>query len=305
VTPRLSAVAQENAHAKVNLFLHVTGRRDDGYHLLDSLAVFPDIADRLSIAPDPQLRLSLSGPFGPQLGGPGSHAGSGDNLVLRAARALAASCPGGTAGLPGAHLALEKHLPVASGIGGGSADAAAALRLLRRFWLLEIDDERLRAVAAGLGADVPVCLDQRPARMGGVGEILRPAPSLPDLGMVLVNCGDAVATQAVFRAREPGWRPEAELPPGWSDAASLASSLALLSNDLENAACRLCPEIETVLQALRRLPGCRFVRMSGSGATCFGLFDTPRAATDALEDARVHGRLPARWWVWSGGLRRP
>jgi 4-diphosphocytidyl-2-C-methyl-D-erythritol kinase len=301
----LPATPQENAHAKVNLFLHVTGRRNDGYHLLDSLAVFPDIADRLSVRPGPQLRLSLSGPFASGLDASGLQAEGGDNLVLRAARALAAEhVARGGDNSSGAHLTLEKHLPVASGIGGGSSDAAATLRLLRRFWSLEINDERLRGLAAGLGADVPVCLSQHPARMGGVGEILREAPSLPDLGMVLINCGEAVATAAVFRARESGFSPEAELPRGWSDTASLASSLALLSNDLEAAACHLCPTITAVLAALRALPGCLFARMSGSGATCFGLFDAPHAATVAAAEAAARGHLPAHWWVWTGGLRR-
>lgn len=294
----------ETAHAKVNLFLHVTGRRDDGYHLLDSLAVFAGVADRLTVVPDTRLRLSLSGPFAAHLQvDPGADPASpeADNLVLRAARRLiAAASRDGHGDSPGAHLTLEKQLPVASGIGGGSADAAAALRLLRRFWSLDgVDDERLHAIASSLGADVPVCLAQRPARMQGIGEILREAPVLPELGMVLINCGEAVATPAVFRARVPVFSPQAVLPGGWPDAASLAADLARLSNDLEAAACLICPTIETVLSALRGLPGCLFARMSGSGATCFGLFETSSAASDAVRDSR----LPAQWWVWAGALR--
>lgn len=294
----------ETAHAKVNLFLHVTGRRDDGYHLLDSLAVFAGVADRLTVVPDARLRLSLSGPFALHLQadpGDGPVPPEADNLVLRAARRLVAAASGDRhEDLPGAHLTLEKQLPVASGIGGGSADAAAALRLLRRFWSLDgMGDERLHALASGLGADVPVCLAQRPARMQGIGEVLREAPALPEVGLVLINCGEAVATPAVFRIRAPGFSPQAVLPDGWPDAASLAADLGRLSNDLEAAACLICPTIETVLSALRGLPGCLFARLSGSGATCFGLFETPQAASQAVRDSR----LPARWWVWAGALR--
>ena len=293
----------EVAHAKVNLFLHVTGRRDDGYHLLDSLVVFADAADELRVSADDRLRLSLSGPFAAKLPEAGSAQGD-DNLVLRAARALAAAA--GQVGLAcqvgGAHLTLEKRLPVASGIGGGSADAAAALRLMRRFWSLDaIDDVQLHRLAAGLGADVPVCLAQRPRRMQGVGEILGEAPALPALGMVLVNCGEPVATSSIFRAREPGFSATAELPDGWSSAASLAASLALLSNDLEPAACHLFPAIGGVLSVLRRLPGCRLARMSGSGATCFALFDDAPTAREALAGAG----LPGDWWAWAGGLHHP
>ncbi len=278
----------------MNLSLHVTGRRDDGYHLLDSLVVFAGAADRLGVVADPLQRLSVTGPFEPLLRGDGE-----DNLVLRAARRLAAVA---AVAVPGAHLTLEKHLPVASGIGGGSADAAAALRLLRRFWPdIAVDDDRLHGLAAGLGADVPVCLSQRPARLQGVGDVLSPAPALPGLGMALINCGQAVATASVFRAREPGFSPPASLPRGWSDTASLAAGLAALSNDLEAPALRICPAIGDVLSALRALPGCRFARMSGSGATCFGLFDDPPAALRATA-AR---NWPAGWWVWSGALHRP
>ena len=203
----------------------------------------------------------------------------------------------------GAHLTLEKHLPVASGIGGGSADAAACLRLLGRFWPdPALDDGARLQLASSLGADVPVCLARRPARMGGAGEILGRAPGLPDIGMALVNCGAAVSTRAVFAARDAAFSREAELPRSWSDAASLAAWLAQLSNDLEAPAMRLCPEIGIVLAALRALPGCRLARMSGSGATCFALFDDPPAARAAI--AAYGAPLPAHWWVWSGGLYR-
>ncbi|MDE2199146.1 MAG: 4-(cytidine 5'-diphospho)-2-C-methyl-D-erythritol kinase, partial [Rhodospirillales bacterium] len=213
-----------------------------------------------------------------------------DNLVLRAARALAAAR--GVAA--GARLTLTKTLPVASGIGGGSADAAACLRLLARLWAVAPADT---ALAAGLGADVPVCLAARPARMGGVGERLDAAPALPRCGMALVNPGVAVATAEVFRARAGAFSPPAALPAGWPDAATMAGDLRALSNDLEAPARALCPPIDAVLAALRAQPGCLLARMSGSGATCFALFAEPSAALAAADALRRPG-----WWAWGGAL---
>jgi 4-diphosphocytidyl-2-C-methyl-D-erythritol kinase len=278
--PGLSATLIEPAPAKVNLFLHITGRRDDGYHLLDSLVVFAGVGDVLHAQPADGLSLELEGPFGAAL------ASEQDNLVLRAARAL---------GGGGARLILEKNLPVASGIGGGSADAAAALRLLCRMWNLAQPD--LPRIALTLGADVPVCLAGRPSRMGGVGERLLPAPGLPACGLVLVNPGVAVATADVFRARRGGWSTPAELPNTWPDVAGLARDLLELRNDLQAPAIALQPSIGEAIAALAAMPGCRLARMSGSGATCFGLFDDPAVAADAA--ARL--RRPA-WWTWGGSL---
>ncbi len=267
------------ARAKVNLFLHVTGRRADGYHLLDSLAVFPDVGDRLTVAPAVALSLDVHGPFAPGL------AGEADNLVLRAARAL---------GGQGVRLGLEKNLPIASGIGGGSADAAAALRLLAALWGVAAD---LPAIALGLGADVPVCLASRPARMQGVGEILLAAPALPACGIVLVNPGVAVATPSVFRARAPGFTPPAVLPEGWGDAAAMARDLAACTNDLQAAAIGLYPAIAEVLAALAAAPGALLARMSGSGATCFALFADAAAARTAAAGLARPG-----WWCWGGRM---
>lgn len=277
---------EEAAPAKVNLFLHVTGRRADGYHLLDSLAVFGPAADVLTATPAEGLTLALEGPFGAAL------QAEPDNLVLRAARALAAAA--GVA--PRAALVLRKHLPVASGIGGGSADAAAALRLLNRMWGAGLDDAALRALAAPLGADVPVCVACIPARMQGVGELVSPGPHLPPCGLLLVNPGVPLATPAVFRARAPGFSAEAKLPAAWPDAPTMAADLAHLTNDLEAPARALCPEVGEVLSALAALPGALLARMSGSGATCFALFATPAEARAA------EGLLPARWWRSGGGL---
>jgi len=266
----------------------VTGRRADGYHLLDSLVGFADIGDRLTAAPAAGLSLRVEGPFA------GALADETDNLVLRAARVLAAA-----AGVTeGADLVLEKRLPVASGIGGGSADAAATLRLLHRLWRLSPDPAMLSRLAATLGADVPVCLAGRSMRMAGIGEVLTPAPVLPPCGLVLINPGIAIATASVFAAWHGEWSVPAALPDGWTDAAAMAADLASLNNDLERPAMTLQPAIAAVLSAIRTTPGCLLARMSGSGATCFGLYADPVQA----EAARVALCQPG-WWVWSGRLR--
>jgi 4-diphosphocytidyl-2-C-methyl-D-erythritol kinase len=276
-----AASLAEFAPAKVNLHLHVTGRRDDGYHLLDSLVVFAGAGDRLTVSPANKLSLSIIGPFADPL----RH--EDDNLVLRAAHALAAH-----AGIePTGALILEKNLPVASGIGGGSADAAAALRLLSRFWGLCPCQEDLHRLARTLGADVPVCLDSRPTLLSGTGEILNAAPPIPKMGMVLINPGIAVATPSVFRARSGPFSKPAQF------VSDLTAELRDARNDLEPPARLLAPVIDDVLSALAQLPGCQLARMSGSGATCFGLFNTPAAANAAAEAVNRDG-----WWVWGGGL---
>jgi 4-diphosphocytidyl-2-C-methyl-D-erythritol kinase len=274
----------EAAPAKINLFLHVIGRRADGYHLLDSLAVFPDVGDVLHAGADATLSLAIGGPFA------GALAGEGDNLVLRAAGALAAA----RGVCPAARLVLEKNLPVASGIGGGSADAAAALRLLARLWGVAPADT---ALAAALGADVPVCLAGRAARMGGVGDVLSSAPVMPACGLVLVNPGIGVSTPLIFAARSGDFSAPARLPLGWTEFAAFAADLERLGNDLEAPALRLCPSIGTSLAALRAQPGCALARMSGSGATCFGLFANAAAADVAASALRRPG-----WWSWGGAL---
>lgn len=264
----------------------MTGRRADGYHLLDSLVVFADVGDVVRAAPAAALTLGLDGPESAAL------RAEPDNLVLRAARALAEA-----AGVPAwAALSLTKRLPVASGIGGGSADAAAALRALDELWGLGWGEARLAALGLRLGADIPACLASRACRMGGVGEVLSPAPRLPGCGLVLANPRVALPTPAVFKARQGGFSDVARLPAGWPDAVAMAGDLAGLRNDLEGPAIALCPAIAGVLAAMRGLPGCLLARMSGSGATCFGLFVEPGAA------ARAAALLPEAWWRWGGGL---
>lgn len=273
----------EKAPAKVNLTLHVLGRRADGYHDIESLVVFAGVGDALSFTPGRALALTVGGPTAAAAGD------TTDNLVLRAARALAERVEGLQVG----RFALSKRLPVAAGLGGGSADAAAALRMLARANGLASDDPRLMQAARATGADVPVCLDPRPRLMRGIGDVLSEALDLPKLPAVLVNPGVAVPTREVFATLKlPSGQvaPPAPAP----NTTSLADAVANGRNDLEGPAIELQPVIASVLSVLRRLPGCRLARMSGSGATCFGLFDTPAAATAAARELRVG--YPD-WWV--------
>ena len=276
----------ETASAKINLFLHVSERRTDGFHPLQSLAVFTEAGDILRAEASPQLTLTIDGPFAPGL------AGEGDNLVLRAARALTAEA--GT--LAGASLTLTKNLPVASGIGGGSADAAAALRALRALWRLEVRDDTLLQIAATLGSDVPVCIASHAAFMEGRGEILTKI-TVPRLPLLLVNPGIAVPTREVFAALDERSGTGLALPQdGFADAAALLSFLRETRNDLEAPARRLQPVIGTVLEALAALPGVLLARMSGSGATCFALFADEGASHRAAARLRERG---AGWWIAS------
>lgn len=271
------------ARAKVNLCLHVTGRRADGYHLLDSLVVFAETGDQITVARAADLSLTVTGPQGAGLGdGP-------DNLCLRAARAF---------GLPlGAAITLDKHLPVASGIGGGSADAAAVLGALSRLWGVALPDA---AAVLALGADVPVCLAGVPARMRGVGEQVDPVRGLPAAWLVLVNPGVSLSTPAVFRAlarRDNPGLPDAL--PNWSTAQDLAVFLRQQRNDLEPAALTLAPQVGQVTAALGAQAGCLLARMSGSGATCFGLFSGAEQAKAAAQALR---RAQPVWWVQAAAM---
>lgn len=267
---------EEFAPAKVNLALHVTGQRADGYHLLDSLVVFAAIGDRVAVQDGHGLRLTVAGPMAAAL------AGDDDNLVLRAARHL---------GIGDATITLTKMLPVASGIGGGSADAAATIRALCRLKGLRLPEP---ATTAALGADVPVCLAGRPARMSGIGEVLLPLPPLPEIWLVLVNPGVAVATAGVFGALTRRENPPLPELSSLSGVGALADHLRLCRNDLEAPARRLQPAIGDVLDALGAQPGCLLARMSGSGATCFGLF---AGADDARAAAESVGAAWPDWWV--------
>jgi len=274
------ATTKESAPAKINLFLHVGGRRADGFHPIQSLAVFTDMGDVLAMEPAADLSLTIEGPFAKGLDG------EADNLVLRAARAL---------GADGAKLTLTKNLPVASGIGGGSADAAAALRGLRRLLCIEKDDAALHEIAAGLGSDIPACVLSTACFMEGRGEVLRATETMPRVPMLLVNPGVAVPTKDVFAALEDRSGVEMALPRGrFADTADLLRFLETTRNDLEAPARRLQPVIGEVLTAIAALPGALLARMSGSGATCFGIFaddDCCARAAEMLQQAH------SDWWI--------
>lgn len=273
----------ETAPAKVNLYLHVTGRRDDGYHELESLVAFPAHGDRLWAEPGPGLSLAVDGPFaGSVPTGPG-------NLILRAAEALAAAH-----GLPArAALRLEKELPVAAGIGGGSADAAAALRLLSRLWEVAVPE----GLAAALGADVPVCLSApAPQMMRGIGERIEPVAPLPEAWILLVNPGLPVETGPVFAALERTDTPPGSPPDRFQGFSDLVAWLTERRNDLEPAARKLCPAVAAVLEALGSAP---LARMSGSGATCFALHPDREGAEAQAE--RVRQAHP-EWWILAAPL---
>ncbi|MBR1170890.1 4-(cytidine 5'-diphospho)-2-C-methyl-D-erythritol kinase [Bradyrhizobium liaoningense] len=288
----------EEGRAKVNLSLRVVGRRADGYHDLESVVAFADCADRLMLEPGGELKLTTTGPLAAACGD------TADNLVLKAAKLLAEAVPGLKLGA----FALDKVLPVAAGIGGGSADAAAALRLLARLNDLSLDDPRIQKVALATGADVPVCLLSRACDMTGVGEQLLPL-ALPSMPCVMVNPRVAVATKDVFQAlglrngelrvgvtdviRAPAWPEEGGSISDWVEV------LDTVGNDLEAPALRIEPVIGEVLEALRSSASVKLARMSGSGATCFAIYGAPAEAHAAAEKIR---RDHPGWWVHAGTL---
>lgn len=283
------------APAKVNLTLHVLGRRPDGYHELDSLVAFAGMSDHLTLRPGQSLELSVSGPTASLAGPPGQ------NLVLQAAEALAARVPGLRMGSFG----LVKRLPAAAGIGGGSSDAAAALRLLARANGLAIGDRDVIEAARATGADVLVCLAPRARVLQGAGERVGPALELPPLPCVLVNPGVAVPTPAVFKALglAPGQSTcgdaHPDVPAG-STGSELLDALVRARNDLEPAATLVAPAIGAALRRLRTSTGCRLARMSGSGATVFALYEDRLAASRA---ARLIREAEPGWWVKATFLR--
>lgn len=269
----------EAAPAKINLALHVTGRREDGYHLLDSLVTFSESGDQIVARPAQVDEFTISGPFSTTLD-PDS-----GNLVIRARDLLRMAIQASGGETPPVSLHLEKNLPVASGIGGGSADAAATIRALLRLWNLSLPSEMLEKLALSLGADVPMCLAGRPAIARGVGEALTPVTTLPSLNLLLVNPLKPVATPEIFRRLLKRDNPPMDALPGSFALSDWSDFLAEQRNDLEPAARELVPEIR-IIQTLLSLTGAQLGRMSGSGATCFGLYDTREAARAAERNLR-------------------
>lgn len=274
------------APAKINLSLKVVGRRKDGFHLLDSIVAFVNLGDTLSFEPASSLELVIDGPMAAPL------LGETDNIVLRAAKRLADFYGVN----PNAKIRLTKNLPVASGIGGGSTDGATALMGLSRLWNVGLSFGEWNAFGLALGADVPVCLGRVPTRMQGVGEIRTTLPALPQASILLVNPGAPLSTPLVYRTRKGDFSEPGEPIPeeGWKNVAALAGYLERNGNDLTEAALSLAPEIGVVLDQLANCPGSLLSRMSGSGATCFALFEDDGLASEAvlkLKDAHP------TWWV--------
>jgi 4-diphosphocytidyl-2-C-methyl-D-erythritol kinase len=286
------AVLTIPAPAKVNLALHITGQRDDGYHLLDSLVVFGGASDVIHFRQSDHLHLSVTGPFSEGL----RH--EPDNLMVRAARLLAEEF-----GLEAqADLTLEKNLPIAAGIGGGSADAAATMLGLFQLWDRTVRDDTLRSIALSLGADVPMCLEGSCLRAEGIGDELTPGPRLPnDLGLVLINPHIPISTPDIFKnLKSKDNSPMGPIPSAFLSATALAEWLSEQRNDLELAAIAQAPIIENVLQALNDDGDCLLARMSGSGATCYGMFATAKHAEYA---ARRMAFYHPNWWVSHGGVQ--
>jgi 4-diphosphocytidyl-2-C-methyl-D-erythritol kinase len=282
--------ASASAPAKLNLYLQVVGKRADGYHLLDSLVVFADIADHISVERADHLSVATTGPFA-------DHAGPVEqNLALRAAQALQHS----TGCTLGAHITVEKNIPVGAGLGGGSADAAATLKLLNSYWSLGLDRAQLIQMGLTLGADVPACVMGGTLRMEGIGEVLTQLPDLPEVPILLVHPDTGLSTPQVFRAlagRHSGVAPESAAD--FKTAGELIASIASLRNDLEAPAIELLPVIGEVLEAIKETRGCSIARMSGSGSACFGIYANPQAAADAV--TILTSRHP-HWWVRAGRL---
>ena len=273
------------APAKLNLALHVVGRRADGFHVLESVVAFALVHDTITVSPSPEFDLTVDGPFAKVL-----EEEADRNLVIRAARALAAiaSWPSGAA------IRLTKRLPVASGIGGGSSDAAATLRALAELWELAPSTIENPEITAALGADVPVCVSARTAMMTGVGERVTPLSPVPTVPVVLANPGVPVSTPAVFGARRATFRPRGLVPPAAVTAGGLARWIGETANDLTEPAMAVEPAVADVLEHLNALPGALVARLSGSGATAFALFETAAAATAA---ARHLAAARPGWWI--------
>jgi len=282
--------ARRLAPAKINLALHVTGRRADGYHLLDSIVVFADTGDRIEVAPAERLGLTVTGPFA-------AHApGDERDLAWRAAADFLQTAGQGR----GVAIEVEKNIPAGAGFGGGSSDAAAVLLALEELFAANLTDEGRQAIALTLGADVPMCLIGRALRAGGIGEDIEPLNDWPALPLVLVWPGDTVSTAEVFNSLVRRDNPPLEAPPRGLPPRQLAAWLARCRNDLEAPAEKIAPLIGVALEALRATDGCLLARMSGSGSGCFGLYAT---AGDAKGAAALLEAAHPGWWTIAARTR--
>lgn len=287
------------APAKLNLFLHITGKRRDGYHMLDSLVSFVDVGDVVHIERAEHFSFALSGAFAPKLRHEQERRGysDDDNLVVKAAKRLAE-----ITGKPlNVRITLEKNLPAAAGIGGGSSDAAATVWGLQKFWHLAHDADYLMPMLSHLGADVSVCFACEARVMRGIGDVLLPAIDMPDIPVLLVNPNISCATADVFLHYKNAFRASVCVPQHITCVSMLVKILEQTHNDLYAPALSLIPELDNVMSAIKTQSGALITRMSGSGATCFGLFETQKACESA---AAVIAHDNPDWWVKTGFLNR-
>lgn len=287
------------APAKVNLYLHVTGRLDNGYHTLDSLIAFADIGDAVDIEPSPDFEFRVNGPYAKIFNPKETDASpNSSNLVVQATWALAQAAQK----TPNVRITLKKNLPLAAGLGGGSADAAAALWGLCEWWGIPRTAHYLPGLMARLGADIPVCLNCRAARVCGIGDIIDPAPAMSETPVVLVNPGVHCPTPEVFSLFSGAFRQPQSLPQNLESFADLVRFLQANHNDLQDAARKIAPGISAALKILGAQKECAFAAMSGSGATCFGIFEKE---SEAKKAARAIAQKHPGWWVKPGWLNRP
>ena len=278
------------APAKINLFLHITGKRDDGFHLLQSLMVFVDVGDSLTFSPYDGLFLDIDGPFAADL-----NVAPHDNLIYKAAQLLAAEYNVPAHG----RITLCKNLPVASGVAGGSSDAATALRGLVRLWRLPEETGRLQKIARQLGADVPACLAHKPVWAEGIGEQMTWMPHLPQFHLLMVNPLVATPTPEVFRRFSTRFSAPLQYSGRRKSMQEWIADLSRYRNDLTDAALQVTPQIREVLQVIEATPNCHFARLSGSGATCFGVYDSAAAVSAAMNKLRANH---PDWWVAQASL---
>ena len=288
------------APAKINLYLHITGRLDNGYHTLDSMVSFADIGDEIRIEPAPlDFTFNVEGPYAHGFSPKEIDASpNSSNLVVQAAWALSRAAQK----TPDVKIKLTKNLPLASGLGGGSADAAAVIWGLCEWWGLSRQSAYLPALMATLGADVPACLNCKTARLRGIGDIIDPVPPMPEIPIVLLHPGKSCPTAQVFSRYNGAFHQPKKLPDKLDTLEDLTAFIGPKKNDLHDPACGVVPEIENALRVLDAQAGCRIARLSGAGATCFGLFETEKQAQEA---AKTLGFENPDWWAHAGTLNRP
>jgi 4-diphosphocytidyl-2-C-methyl-D-erythritol kinase len=287
------------APAKINLHLHITGKRDDGYHELESLIAFADIGDWISLKPSTAFNLQITGPFAKSFSAPERSAGpDSQNIILQALYRLAAKAQKSA---PPVSITLEKNIPLASGMGGGSSNAASTIWAALKLWDIELSRPALDDLLLSLGADVPVCFHAAPALLRGIGDVVTPLSFLPEMPVVLMNPLKPCPTAGIFKSYRGGFKPESILPAHIEKAKKLLHFIRANDNDLTAAAVQMVPEITNIIQALKNTKGCQLARMTGSGATCFGLFEN---LPEAHMAAQTLGRENPDWWIKPGILNR-